>query len=139
MRVKIVKERMLQKEKEVHGKWYTKEKLEKSGLYSKHLNGIDDRHNLIWKVGLHFILTVYETDLVHQIYYISSICPQPRQSVQSIIEFCSRFPQALTRTVGWMWWVFSPLLLRDTLVVNSITFLFTKHIQVTTWWMAIMD
>ena len=47
----------------------------------------------------------HETTLVH---HISFLRPQPRQSVQSIIEFCSRFPQALTRTVGWMWWVFSP-------------------------------
>ncbi len=37
MRVKVVRERMLQKEKEIHGKWQTREKLEKSGDYSKHL------------------------------------------------------------------------------------------------------
>lgn len=36
--MRIVKERMLQKEKELHGKWQTKEKLEKSGDYSKHLD-----------------------------------------------------------------------------------------------------
>ena len=34
LRCKIVKERMLQKEKEVKGKWWTKEKMVKSGEYS---------------------------------------------------------------------------------------------------------
>ncbi|CAK9057765.1 unnamed protein product [Durusdinium trenchii] len=54
LRCKIVKERMLQKEKEVKGKWWTKEKMVKSGEYSP-------------------------------------------QSIQSICDYCSRFPQALTR------------------------------------------
>lgn len=63
----MVKERMLQKEKEVKGRWMTEEKLKKSGDYSPPL--------------------VFRTPVSESL----------RQSIRAILDYCSKFPSALTR------------------------------------------
>ena len=46
--VKIIRERMLLKEKEISGEWLTKERMEKSGEYSKYLLQVMHRQLLFF-------------------------------------------------------------------------------------------
>ena len=71
---------MQSKEKEIHGEWFTEDRLKKSGEFSAQLGFIDlsDQRGRYFRCDLRWL----------------------RESIRSIIQYCRRFPKSLTRPGG---------------------------------------
>lgn len=99
-RIVIVRERMLDKSKEIRGRWMTKERLEASEVYTTFHGSICLAPKYLFLEMDWRLLAVDFCNPDHRSHYSAKPSTRPRASVKSIIEYCQRFPQTLVRLVG---------------------------------------
>ena len=107
--VKVIRERMELKEREISGEWMTEERMQKSGDYSKQLcsaslltkNPKPRNLKLRNPKALNYTLNpkrcVCVCSAVVQRYLVNSKLHGIRMEIKSILAYCSKFPEALCR------------------------------------------